>query len=168
MKHWKKMYNVKSAVILYNSADRVSTAEGKKILPVLFKKYNIKLLDMLTFQSGTLDFSAQITRVKRLNPDGIGLGSCYQEGANIMREARKQGMKAMFIGGACNSTPDLLRLAGNAGEGYIGSTAAWVEDPRPIVQKFVKKIMERTGGKHGLVTMCIGGGQGIALSIERL
>jgi acetyl-CoA C-acetyltransferase len=28
--------------------------------------------------------------------------------------------------------------------------------------------LERTGGKHGLVTMCIGGGQGIALSIERL
>ncbi|OWY02580.1 acetyl-CoA acetyltransferase [Thioclava sp. F1Mire-8] len=28
--------------------------------------------------------------------------------------------------------------------------------------------LERIGGKHGLVTMCIGGGQGIALSIERL
>lgn len=28
--------------------------------------------------------------------------------------------------------------------------------------------LERTGGKRGLVTMCIGGGQGIALAIERL
>ena len=28
--------------------------------------------------------------------------------------------------------------------------------------------LERTGGKLGLVTMCIGGGQGIALAIERL
>ena len=28
--------------------------------------------------------------------------------------------------------------------------------------------LERTGGKHGLITMCIGGGQGIALSIERI
>ena len=28
--------------------------------------------------------------------------------------------------------------------------------------------LERTGGKHGLVTMCIGGGQGIAVAIERL
>jgi acetyl-CoA C-acetyltransferase len=28
--------------------------------------------------------------------------------------------------------------------------------------------LERTGGKSGLITMCIGGGQGIALAIERL
>jgi acetyl-CoA C-acetyltransferase len=28
--------------------------------------------------------------------------------------------------------------------------------------------LERTGGRYGLVTMCIGGGQGIALAIERL
>ena len=27
--------------------------------------------------------------------------------------------------------------------------------------------LERTGGKRALVTMCIGGGQGIALAIER-
>ena len=26
--------------------------------------------------------------------------------------------------------------------------------------------LERTGGKRGLITMCIGGGQGIALAIE--
>ncbi len=28
--------------------------------------------------------------------------------------------------------------------------------------------LERTGGRYGLVTMCIGGGQGIALAVERL
>ncbi|PPB79639.1 acetyl-CoA C-acetyltransferase [Albidovulum inexpectatum] len=28
--------------------------------------------------------------------------------------------------------------------------------------------LERTGGRHGLITMCIGGGQGIAIAIERI
>ena len=28
--------------------------------------------------------------------------------------------------------------------------------------------LKRTGGKYGLITMCIGGGQGIALVIENV
>jgi len=28
--------------------------------------------------------------------------------------------------------------------------------------------LERTGGKTALVTMCIGGGQGIAIALERM
>jgi len=28
--------------------------------------------------------------------------------------------------------------------------------------------LERTGGRRALITLCIGGGQGIALAIERL
>jgi acetyl-CoA C-acetyltransferase len=28
--------------------------------------------------------------------------------------------------------------------------------------------LQRTGGKYGLITMCIGGGQGIAAIIERM
>ena len=28
--------------------------------------------------------------------------------------------------------------------------------------------LQRTGGRYGLITMCIGGGQGIAAIIERL
>jgi len=34
----------------------------------------------------------------------------------------------------------------------------------------VKAIYElqRTGGKYGLITMCIGGGQGIAMVVERV
>jgi acetyl-CoA C-acetyltransferase len=34
----------------------------------------------------------------------------------------------------------------------------------------VKALYElaRSGGRYGLVTMCIGGGQGIALAVERL
>jgi acetyl-CoA C-acetyltransferase len=28
--------------------------------------------------------------------------------------------------------------------------------------------LQRTGGRFGLITMCIGGGQGIALAIERV
>ena len=149
VRQWKERYNIKTAVILYNSEDAVSTVEGKKIMPVLFKKYGIKLLKMYTFQTQTLDFSPYMTDIKALNPDGIGIGSCYEQGAKLCIEARRQGIKAMPIGGACNSTPGLIEIGKDAVEGYYGSTAAWiVGNPDPRMVKFLKEFTKRSpGGK---------------------
>ncbi len=149
VRKWKKRYDIKTAVILYNSEDAVSTVEGKKIMPVLFKKHGIKLLKMYTFQTKTLDFAPYMTKIKALKPDGIGVGSCYEAGAKIAIEARRQGIKAPLLGGACNSTPGLIEIGGKAIEGYYGSTAAWiVGNPDPRMVRFLEKFKRRSpGGK---------------------
>jgi branched-chain amino acid transport system permease protein len=144
---WKKRFNVKTAAILYDQGDAVAAAEGSKVLPALFKKHGIELKDMLTYQAKDIDFSAQVTKIKALNPDGIGLGSCYQQAANIVREARKQGLRQPFIAGACTGSPEFAKLTGKDGDGTIIASAGWADDPRPKVQAFVKKFMERSGGK---------------------
>jgi len=146
---WKKRYNIKTAVVLYNSEDAVSTVEGKKLMPVLFKKHGIKLLKMFSFQTNTFDFKPFMTKIKELNPDGIGMGSCYEHGARIATEARQQGIKASFIGGACNSTPGLIEIGGKDVEGYYGSTAAWIGgNPDPRMARFLAKFVKRSpGGK---------------------
>jgi len=146
---WKERYGIKNAVILYNSEDAVSTVEGKNIMPVLFEKYGIKLLQMYTFQTQTVDFAPFMTEIKGLNPDGIGVGSCYEHGAKVAIEARRQGINAPLLGGACNSTPGLIEIGGPAVEGYYGSTAAWIEgNPDPRMVKFLEKFKARSpGGK---------------------
>jgi len=150
VKKWKERYNIKTAVILYNSEDAVSTSEGKAIMPVLFEKYGIKLLKMYTFQTHTLDFAPFMTEIKALNPDGIGVGSCYEHGAKIAIEAHRQGVKAPLIGGACNSTPGLIEIGKEAVEGYYGSTAAWiVGNPDPRMVRYLKEFKKRSpGGKE--------------------
>ena len=144
---WVKAYNIKSAVIIHDLEDAVSRAEGSKIMPVLLKKNGVKLLDMLTYRTKDTDFSAQITKAKALNPDGIALGSCYQQAAGIVKEARKQGLKAPFVGGACAGAPGFVKLGGTGTEGSYMSTAAWIDDPRPKVQAYVKKILARNKGR---------------------
>ena len=146
---WKEKYGIKSAVILYNSEDAVSTVEGKKIMPVLFQKHSIALLKMFTFQTQTVDFAPFMTEIKTLNPDGIAVGSCYEAGAKIAIEAKKQGIKAPMLGGACNSTPGLIEIGGEAVEGYFGSTAAWIGgNPDPRMVKYLEKFKARSpGGK---------------------
>ncbi len=147
---WKEKYGIKSVVILYNSEDAVSTVEGKNIMPVLFKKHGIELKKMFTFQTQTVDFAPFITEIKSLNPDGIAVGSCYEAGAKIAIEAKKQGINAPMLGGACNSTPGLIEIGGEAVEGYYGSTAAWIGgNPDPRMVKYLEKYIARSpGGKE--------------------
>mgnify|MGYP003858825019 CR=1 FL=1 len=107
----------------------------------------IEVLDILTFRTEDTDYSAQITKIKSLNPDGVGLGSCYQNAAGIIKEARRQGLSQPFVGGACTGAPALIELGGKATEGTYVSTAAWMDDPADAIQAFVGKIKARNGNK---------------------
>ena len=133
--------------MLYDSADAVSAAEGDKVLPVLLQKNGIEMKDKLTYQTKDIDFSAQVTKIKSLNPDGIALGACYQQAANIVREARKQGLKQPFLAGACTGSPEFAKLVGKDGEGSIIGSAGWPDDPKPKTAAFLKKFMDKSGGK---------------------
>jgi branched-chain amino acid transport system substrate-binding protein len=144
---WLKAYGIKKVVIIHDLEDAVSKAEGSKILPVLFKKHGVKVLGMLTYRSKDTDFSAMVTQAKSMKPDGIGLGSCYQQAAGIAKEMRKQGLNVPLVGGACAGAPGFITIGGKATEGSYMSTAAWLEDPRAKVQAFVKKMKAATGGK---------------------
>jgi branched-chain amino acid transport system substrate-binding protein len=103
---------------------------------------------MLTYRTKDTDYSAQITTAKSLGAEGIAFGSCYQNAAAIAKEAHKQGLKVPMVGGACASAPGFIEIAGSAAEGAYMSSAAWLDDPRPEVQAYLKKIVERNSGKR--------------------
>jgi branched-chain amino acid transport system substrate-binding protein len=144
---WVAEYHPKKVVIIYDAEDAVSKAEGVAVLPALFKAHGIEILDMLSYRTKDTDYSAQITRAKSLGVEGIGLGSCYQNAGAIVKEAHKQGLVVPVVGGACASAPGFIEIAGKAAEGAYMSTAAWIDDPRPEVQAYVKKVVAKLGGK---------------------
>jgi branched-chain amino acid transport system substrate-binding protein len=145
---WVKEYKPKKVVIIYDAEDAVSKAEGASILPVLLKENGVDVLDMLTYRTRDTDYSAQITKAKALGAEGIAFGSCYQNAAAIAKEAHKQGLKVPMVGGACASAPGYVEIAGSAAEGTYMSTAAWLDDPRPEVQAYLKKFLTRNADKR--------------------
>jgi len=144
---WVKDYKPKKVVIIYDAEDAVSKAEGVSVLPALFKQHGVEVLDMLSYRTKDTDYSAQVTKAKSLGAEGIGFGSCYQNAAAIAKEMQKQGLNVPMIGGACASAPGFIEIAGKAAEGAYMSTAAWLDDPRPEVQAYLKKVMAKLGGQ---------------------
>ena len=118
------------------------------MLPALFKEHGIEVLDSLTYRTKDTDYSAQVTKAKSLGAEGIGLGSCYQNAGAIAKEMQKQGLNVPVVGGACAGAPGFIEIAGKAAEGAYMSTAAWLDDPRPEVQAYVKKIMAKMNGQQ--------------------
>ena len=139
---------VKKAAVLYNSADAISTAEATRVMPAVFQQASMELSDSITFQTGDLDFSAQVTRALTKQPDMLFLGSASREAALIAKEARKQGFKGPIQGGVATATPDLITIGGDVVEGWYTTTYAWNERPVPRVQTFAKKFLEKSGGKR--------------------
>lgn len=144
---WVKEYKPKKVVIIFDAEDAVSKAEGDKILPVLLKENGVEVLEKLTYRTKDTDYSAQVTKAKSLGAEGIAFGSCYQNAAAIAKEAHKQGLTVPMVGGACASAPGFIEIAGKAAEGAYMSTAAWIDDPRPEVQAYLKKFLAKNNGK---------------------
>ena len=143
---WVKDYKIKKVVIIYDAEDAVSKGEGAAVLPKLLKAQGVDILDSLTYRTKDTDYSAQVTKAKSLGAQGIALGACYQNAAAIAKEMQKQGLSVPIIGGACAGAPGYIQIAGKAAEGTYMSTAAWLDDPRPEVQAYVKKIKAKLNG----------------------
>jgi len=121
----KQRYAVKRVAIISDTKDAVARSLGMGLLPPALAANGIEVItgkDPVTFQNGDAQFTAQVTRLKSLNPDAIGLGALGPDALNIILEARKQGMTQPFFGTAPLMEGNLPERGGKAVDGtFAGS-----------------------------------------------
>jgi branched-chain amino acid transport system substrate-binding protein len=140
----KKQGNaVKKVVILMDGKDAVSSFDGKTVFPALLKEKGIEILDTISFQTGDIDYSAQVTRAKGLNPDAVVVSALYNEAAHAVAEMRKQGMKQPIVAGVGINDPRFIQIGGAATEGVMAASDFFADNPDPKVSAWVKDYEER-------------------------
>jgi branched-chain amino acid transport system substrate-binding protein len=147
--HWlkKQPKPIKSVVIFYDSKDAVSSSDGKAVFPEVLKQRDIQVLDSITFQTGDIDYSAQVTRAKALNPDGIVLTAIYNEAGHLVAEVRKQGMNQPILAGIEILDQHFMEIAGAAAEGVTTASEFYREDPKPAVAEFVDEFQKENNNQ---------------------
>jgi branched-chain amino acid transport system substrate-binding protein len=128
---------IKKVVILTDTKDASTKADGTQVFPAVLKAKGIDVIDNVSFQTGDIDFSAQVTKVKSLNPDGIVVVGLYNEGGNVVRELRKQGLQQPTIGALGMSEAKFIEIAGPAGEGVMVVNPFWADNPDARVAAWV-------------------------------
>jgi branched-chain amino acid transport system substrate-binding protein len=91
---------------------------------------------------GEKDFRPFLTRIKEGNPDVIFAAGYYNEAASIVRQAKELNIKSQILGEEGFDSPKFLEIAGPAAEGVIIATNLDRDDPRPLVQNFLKNYKE--------------------------
>ena len=136
----------KTAAVIFDNAN-----EYTKGLAEAFKENFEKLggkvvaYESFTDEDKTSDFSAQLTNIKAANPEVLFLAAYYSAAALEAKQARALGITATFVGADGWDSPELVKLGGEAIEGGYFCNHFSPEDPRPVVQNFVKKYTEAHG-----------------------
>jgi branched-chain amino acid transport system substrate-binding protein len=125
--------------VLYGDDDAF-TKSGYDVFKQALAANGVTILTTETFKKGDTDFSAQLTKIKALNPDAIVVSALAEEAAGIMSQARQLGIPATvpFIGGNGFNSPQLAKLAGPAAEGAISGAAWFIGADTPANAAFVK------------------------------
>ncbi|MEQ8696948.1 MAG: ABC transporter substrate-binding protein [Bauldia litoralis] len=133
---------ISSAAILYGTDDVVSKAVGLFIMKPLFAKNGVKLAKApIGFETKAVDLSAQVTQLKGLKADYIGLAGITPVAVRVLKEMRRQGITAPIIGGQIWADPEIVRQMGKDGEGAVFSAWFWYKrDARS--KEFTRKFVE--------------------------
>lgn len=83
-----------------------------------FEKAGGKVVSHNSYESGQKDFKSVLVKVKAGNPEVVYIPGTYQGNALILRQAKELKIKAIFISGDGAYSPELLKIAGQAAEGF--------------------------------------------------
>lgn len=134
----------KKMAILYNVGSDYSKGIAETIKSE-FEKSGGKIVEYASYNDGDKDFSAQLTNVKKSNPDIIALPDYYNVVSLIADQARKAGIEVPFIGGDGWDSPELINIGGDSLEGSIFVNHYSPDDTDELVQNFVNKYKDKYG-----------------------
>lgn len=111
---YKKTFNIKTVGIIFDAKDATAATVGKAIMPAVLKANDITIAnenDLLSFNTGDLDVSAQVTKLKAMNPDGVVLSADYSQAITVLREMKRQGLIKPVIGSTQLISSAILKAA---------------------------------------------------------
>jgi branched-chain amino acid transport system substrate-binding protein len=112
-----------------------------------FTKMGGQIVDSQSYQSGDVDFKAQLTNIKAAKPQALYIPGYYTDVGLIARQAREVGLTVPLLGGDGWDSEKLYEIGGPALEGSYFSNHYSVDDPSPRIQEFVARFKKAYGGQ---------------------
>lgn len=124
---------------LYDEDDLFSS-DRDAALQLALANNGVEVLSRHTYKTGTTDFTAQLTRIKKLNPDALFVSALPPEKPSILIQAREAGISVPII--ISSLTEAEVQAAGTAAEGAITFTGWLPTAETPGNRAFVEQYQK--------------------------
>jgi len=114
------------------------------------KKYGTKFVAVEKFKPGSVDFSPQLQRLRSAEVEIIVMVGVVREPAAVLKEVKNMGWPVQVIGPSATSTPSVLKLAGEASEGFISMAITEPMTSGHSSVKLYKELMKKDDPEHRL------------------
>ena len=156
----KEKLDYKRVALIYDELHAIALSGANAFRKALTEN-GVEFMTTESFQTGETDFSVQLTRIKRSNPDAIFIAALPQDMPEIMIHARDLEIPFSVPFIVPELSIDDVRAAGAAGEGLI-SSASWLStDSNPLNQAFIHNyratygVEPNTWAAHSYATVYI-------------
>jgi branched-chain amino acid transport system substrate-binding protein len=96
----------------------------------------VKIVSEISTDSGQVDFSSAVIKVKQSDADGLFMYTNEEESARALRELRKQGYAKPVIGETTLTSQKVIELAGDSANGAIAHVGLTADAPHALIKKF--------------------------------
>src|SRR5262245_2598062 len=134
---------VKRAAILTDINYAYSKSLGHDTFRPRLKEFGIEVVEDVDYVTGDTDFSAHITKIKAKNPDLIAIGGTWVEAANMMKEAQKQDLKVLWVGGVGMGNARIVENTRRASEGAVHNATYDKDATTEMNQSYVKRLLAK-------------------------
>jgi branched-chain amino acid transport system substrate-binding protein len=134
----------KRAAVLYDVASDYNKGIAEFFKDV-YEKNGGKVVAFETYTTNDRDFSAQLTKIKQAQPDVVFLPNYYSEVPLQIQQAKRLGIKTLFVGSDSWGSQELTKLCGNDCEGYYFSTHYAPDTATPAATKFIQDFKTAYG-----------------------
>ena len=131
---------------IYDDTDLYSTDSNKGVRQALTAN-SVEILTTETYQTGEIDFSTQLTRIKETSPDAIFISALAPEMIEIMIQGRQLRIPTSVPFIVPDLTGDEVAAAGDAAEGAIAFTSWTSTADTQGNQAFVQSYRAKYGAE---------------------
>jgi branched-chain amino acid transport system substrate-binding protein len=89
-------FKTKRAAILY--ANNAVGVASRRFVTEVLQQSGVSVVDVETFNDGDRDFRTQLTKIRDAKPDLVIASAYYEEGAQILVQAKQLGITVPFLG----------------------------------------------------------------------